>query len=175
MPRFFVPSDNIRYEGDKATAAEITGTDVNHIKNVLRAGIGKCILLCDSRGNEYTCIISDISQDRIVADVTEIRKACAEPVVPVLLLQGVPKGDKMDFIVQKGVELGAKAFLPCRRNVPWYGLARMPTARKSVRDGRESRSRPQSSAEEELCLKCYCRLLSGRRLFYPKLRLMISI
>lgn len=112
MPRFFVPSDNIRYEGDKATAAEITGTDVNHIKNVLRAGIGKCILLCDSRGNEYTCIISDISQDRIVADVTEIRKACAEPVVPVLLLQGVPKGDKMDFIVQKGVELGAKAFLP---------------------------------------------------------------
>ena len=112
MSRFFVPSRNVIYEGETAVSIEIVGTDVNHIKNVLRKCEGDGILLCDSKGLEYDCEIIEISQERIAARVINVSDVNSEPSVPVFLLQGVPKGDKMDFIVQKGVELGLSGVLP---------------------------------------------------------------
>ncbi len=112
MSRFFVPSDSINYEGEAPVSIEIVGTDVNHIKNVLRRAEGESILLCDSHGLEYNCVISEITQERIAARVIAVNDVSSEPSVPVFLLQGVPKGDKMELIVQKGVELGLNGVLP---------------------------------------------------------------
>ncbi len=125
MSRFFVPSENIHYENEAAVSIEIIGTDVNHIKNVLRKAEGESILLCDSKGLEYECIISKIEQDRIAAKVIAVSDVSSEPSVPVFLLQGVPKGDKMDLIVQKGVELGVSGIIPVitERTVVKFGTA----------------------------------------------------
>jgi len=112
MSRFFVPSDNIIYEGDTPVSIDIIGTDVNHIKNVLRMSEGENILLCDSKGVEYMCIISDITQERIAAKIITVNAVSSEPSVPVFLFQGVPKGDKMELIVQKCVELGISGVIP---------------------------------------------------------------
>ena len=112
MSRFFVPSRNINYEADTPVSIDIIGTDVNHIKNVLRKKEGDEILLCDSKGCEYACVISEITQERIAARVNVVNDVSSEPSVPVFVFQGVPKGDKMDLIVQKGVELGVSGFCP---------------------------------------------------------------
>ena len=112
MSRFFVPSNNIQYEGDTPVSIDIVGTDVNHIKNVLRKSEGENILLCDSKGVEYMCVISEITQERIAAKVIAVNDVSSEPSVPVFLLQGVPKGDKMELIVQKCVELGISGIVP---------------------------------------------------------------
>lgn len=107
--RFFVPDTNIDKEAKKAF---ITGGDVNHLRTVLRAEKGDEITLCDTGGTVYTCAISEITKDRIVCVIISAEDCPSEPSVPVILLQGVPKGEKMEFIIQKCVELGVSGIIP---------------------------------------------------------------
>ena len=102
MNRFFVDIDG----RDIGTDIEITGGDVNHIKNVLRLKIGEEILVSDGRGRDYTCRISRIDPDKVVCNIEDISDNFAELPVKVTMFQGYPKSDKMDLIVQKMVELG---------------------------------------------------------------------
>lgn len=93
-------------------AITITGPDVNHMKNVLRMKPGEALLVSDGTGNDYQCEVERLEADRAVV---RIRQAfCSQMELPsrIWLFQGLPKADKLEFIIQKAVELGAEAVVP---------------------------------------------------------------
>ena len=108
MNRFFVDIDG----SDVGTDINITGGDVNHIRNVLRLKVGEQIVVSDGRGRDYTCRISQIDTDVVICNIEDINDNFAELPVEVTLFQGYPKSDKMDLIVQKMVELGVHRIVP---------------------------------------------------------------
>lgn len=109
MHRFFVDKDCLSTANKNVI---ITGEDVNHIKNVLRIKIGEDILVSDGEGTDYRCTVSDIGTDEIIANIVDITKNCAELPVKITLFQGMPKLDKLEFIIQKAVELGVTEIVP---------------------------------------------------------------
>ena len=107
MSGFFVPSGNINRD-----EVIIDGSDVNHIKNVLRKKAGDEISVNDSAGTNYRCRIENISDRKIVLQVLSSESSAAELPVRISLFQGLPKADKMELIIQKAVELGASKIIP---------------------------------------------------------------
>jgi len=90
----------------------ITGDDVNHISRVLRLKCGDEIEVCDKNNTDYKCIISEISKTEVLANIIEKEDNKNESSIDITLYQGVPKGEKMDDIVRKCVELGVKRIVP---------------------------------------------------------------
>ncbi|MGN0506593.1 MAG: 16S rRNA (uracil(1498)-N(3))-methyltransferase [Lachnospiraceae bacterium] len=90
----------------------LTGTDVNHIKNVLRMKPGETMIVCDGKGKDYYCRIETLETEQVVVDIEEERPSISELPVSVTLCQGLPKKDKMELIIQKAVELGATHIVP---------------------------------------------------------------
>ena len=115
MHRFFIPSDNIRQ--NKAT---ITGSDVNHIRNVLRLNAGDGIELLDGTGNIYAAKIEKFEKDKVICEVASYRESKSEPRVQVTVIQSLPKGPKIDLIVQKLTEIGVHKIIPAisERSIP---------------------------------------------------------
>lgn len=107
MNRFYIDQNQV--SGDLIT---ITGSDVNHIKNVLRMKLGESILLCDCQGKDYHCKIRHMEEQVIEAKVEEVTDTMTELPTKIYLFQGLPKKDKMELIVQKAVELGAVEIIP---------------------------------------------------------------
>ncbi len=105
-PRFFVPPKNIQ-----GLEIRIVGDDVNHIRNVLRLKPGENVIVCDGRGSVYETQIIRIGKQEVI---TRILKHQVQETLPphVALFQGLPKGTKMDFIVQKATELGVFKIVP---------------------------------------------------------------
>lgn len=91
---------------------EILGGDVNHMKNVLRMRVGEEITISDGFGHEYLCKVQDLSEDSVQAEILERREVSVELASKLVLFQCLPKGDKMELIIQKAVELGAAAIVP---------------------------------------------------------------
>ncbi len=92
--------------------AVITGPDVNHIKNVLRMKPGERILLSDGKGTNCLCELTKIGDDEVKARILPEEVSDTELPVEVTLYQGLPKADKMEFIIQKCVELGVTRIVP---------------------------------------------------------------
>lgn len=90
----------------------ITGNDVNHIKNVLRMQTGERVVANDKEVNDYYCVIEDIDSEQVLLRIESFRKCSAELKTKLYLFQALPKQDKMEFIVQKAVELGAHEVIP---------------------------------------------------------------
>lgn len=114
MEQFFVdPSQIIGHE------VIIEGKDVNHIKNVLRKRIGDEISVSDGSTSEYRCRIEEIGNDVIRCALEFVKESDTELPVKVHLYQGLPKGDKLETIIQKCVELGVYDVTPveCKRSV----------------------------------------------------------
>ena len=107
MYHFFVKQEQI---GE--TTVRISGTDVNHIKNVLRMGPGEEILLSNGVDKDYLCEIESVSADEVTARILEVREGGTELPVKLYLFQGLPKSDKMELIIQKAVELGVYQIIP---------------------------------------------------------------
>lgn len=107
MYHFFVEPYQIHED-----CIEILGGDVNHMKNVLRMRAGEEVMVSDGFGHEYRCRVSDLSEDRVEVRILEKREVSAELPSRIVLFQCLPKGDKMELIVQKAVELGASAIVP---------------------------------------------------------------
>lgn len=98
----------------------IRGSDVNHIKNVLRMRVGEEISVSNGvDGREYRCHIAALEEDVIRCELRFIKEEGAELPSRIYLLQGLPKADKMELIIQKAVELGAYQIVPVatRRSV----------------------------------------------------------
>ncbi|CDZ24907.1 hypothetical protein CCDG5_1809 [[Clostridium] cellulosi] len=113
MPKFFIDAEEIK------DTASIVGADAAHIAKVLRMKVGEPLTVCDCRGFDYTCEIVSVSPTAVSLNVLERTVSLSEPTVKVTLFQGLPKGDKMDLIVQKSVELGVSEIVPVitRRSV----------------------------------------------------------
>lgn len=107
MYRFFADPARI---GEKQIS--ITGSDVNHIKNVLRMRQGEEILISDGDKKEYTCYIEELREDELLAHIMYVQEAGYELPSRLYLFQGLPKGDKMELIIQKAVELGVHQVIP---------------------------------------------------------------
>ncbi len=107
MYRFFVAQNQI--EEDKI---RIVGNDVNHIKNVLRMKPGEMILVSNGEDREYVCSVSELKPEEVVVTIQDVDGKTRELPIAVTLFQALPKGDKMENIIQKNVELGIKEIVP---------------------------------------------------------------
>lgn len=89
----------------------ITGTDFNHIKNVLRMNIGDTFLVSE-QGVSNLCEIEAFGEGAVIVKIIE--ENCNNTGLPIkiYLFQGLPKGDKMELIIQKAVELGVDSVVP---------------------------------------------------------------
>lgn len=105
MPRFFVP-------GTIADAVSLIGEDAAHVARSLRMTPGETLTLCDGAGTDYFCVITSVSPEEVQLRVERSEPSRSEPDVAVTLFQGLPKGEKMEWIVQKSVELGAARIVP---------------------------------------------------------------
>lgn len=108
MNRFFIDSN---YVGSSHIEI-IDRDDVHHISHVLRLKKGDKIVVCDSKGFDYTCEISEIEKDSILLYIADKQKGGREPDVRISLYQGIPKQGKFELIVQKSVELGVEKIIP---------------------------------------------------------------
>lgn len=102
MPRFFVSPEAI---GEKEIT--VSGADAHHIARSLRMAEGDRVTLCDGEGEEYTCRLSRIRDEECTAEILSHGRAYTESPVRITLFMAYPKGDKMETVVQKAVELGA--------------------------------------------------------------------
>ncbi len=107
MPRFFV-----RPEAVSADTIVITGDDVNHIRNVLRMGVGDEISVSDGAGRDYYGVLESLDRDRVTVRIENSWDSFVELPARILLFQGLPKADKMELIIQKAVELGVYQIVP---------------------------------------------------------------
>ena len=107
MYRFFV-EDNIFSGND----IRISGSDYNHIKNVLRMKKGEEVLISDGNDREYLCSICEYTEDEVILNIEDIMGTGRELSAKITLFQGLPKGDKMEQIIQKTVELGVSEIVP---------------------------------------------------------------
>lgn len=107
MYHFFVEQEQIG-----AAAVSVTGSDVNHIKNVLRMKPGEEVLISSRTGGDYLCKVAEIRPEEVQLEILEVRESGMELPARIHLFQGLPKGDKMELIIQKAVELGVYRIIP---------------------------------------------------------------
>ena len=107
MARFFVTKENITDNQIK-----ITGGDAFHIARALRMAVGDEITVCDENGTEYLTRLSRIRDDECTADIISEQAGSTESPVDITLFMAYPKGDKLETVVQKSVELGASHVIP---------------------------------------------------------------
>ena len=112
MPKFFITDISDRGTLHKFDKIELTGDNAYHISKSLRMREGEqvCVSFCD--GIDYTCKIHSFCADSVFVEITDIAPSTAEPEVKVTLFQALVKGDKMDTIIQKAVELGVYEIYP---------------------------------------------------------------
>lgn len=107
MFHFFAQHENIH-----DTYIDIVGSDVNHLKNVLRCKTGDSLLISSGDNVDYRCTISDMTKEYIRARIDSAEDKARELPAEVYLYQGLPKGDKMEMIIQKMTELGVAGIIP---------------------------------------------------------------
>lgn len=107
MPKFFVEKNNI---GEKNI--EIIGDDANHIATVLRSKIDEEIIVCDGYGTDYRCRLIGINKRQVLCEILEKYANENEPELKITLYQGLPKGDKMELVIQKCIEIGVDRIVP---------------------------------------------------------------
>jgi 16S rRNA (uracil1498-N3)-methyltransferase len=90
----------------------IEGPAANHITRVLRLREGDSVTLFDGRGGEYSARITAFRKDSVSADVTGRRDAERESALELTLAQGISRGERMDWVMQKATELGVTRIIP---------------------------------------------------------------
>ncbi len=108
MQRYFIEEAKANSE----KTVRVKGDDVHHISRVLRMQAGNKIICCTKDGFEALCEIVEITSDQVECFVLEWMTVNRELPVSLTIASGLPKGDKLEWIVQKGTELGASSFIP---------------------------------------------------------------
>jgi len=105
---FFKPHERV------GQGVELTGNVAHYIINVLRIRKGQEQILCDGEGTNYSAILESISDKPLSATFALLNAfpSLPEPPAPITLFQGLPKGDKMDWIIEKTVEAGISEIVP---------------------------------------------------------------
>ena len=102
MPRFFVNTEQIN-----ENTVTFTGNDAHHISRSLRMAAGESVTVCDGEGTEYQCELTEFLPDCVRATVLSSEPSRTEPPFKATVYQALPKGEKLDSIIQKSVECGA--------------------------------------------------------------------
>ena len=100
MPHFFVD------EEIESSEYSLFGEDGRHIAKSLRMKQGENLTLCSPSGTVHNCVVEKVEGDFVGVRILSSEQSEAEPSVKVTLYQALPKGDKMEFIIQKAVEIG---------------------------------------------------------------------
>jgi 16S rRNA (uracil1498-N3)-methyltransferase len=125
----------------------ITGDDYHHISRVMRMNTGDRIICIDNSGSAALCEITEISSDTVTLNVLEWIEGTNELPIQVTIASGLPKGDKLELIIQKGTELGASRFVPfhaARSIVKWdekKGLKKVDRWKKIAKEAAEQSHR----------------------------------
>lgn len=90
----------------------ITGEDARHLSRVLRTRAGEVLTLCDGKGFDYQARVETVSDEQVTFQILKKEENVSEPSVEVTLYVGYPKGDKLELVIQKAVELGAVRIVP---------------------------------------------------------------
>ncbi|PLT34650.1 16S rRNA (uracil(1498)-N(3))-methyltransferase [Bacillus sp. V5-8f] len=117
MQRYFLHEDD--FQGN---TFRISGEDYHHITRVMRMESGDRLICVKQEGQAALCEITEIANDTVAGTVIEWKNENNELPVKVAIASGLPKGDKLEYIVQKGTELGAHEFIPfiaARSIVKW--------------------------------------------------------
>ncbi|MBO5339024.1 MAG: 16S rRNA (uracil(1498)-N(3))-methyltransferase [Clostridia bacterium] len=138
MPRFFVSRESI-VECNGETHIIINGEDAHHISRALRMAVGEKIEVCDFNSTVYDCELIEFNDKDVVARVISQSLASSEPKHKITLYQSLPKGDKMETIIQKSTECGACRFVPFRSE---FCIVKLDS-----KDGRKKQERWQKIAE----------------------------
>lgn len=100
MQRYFVLREQMT-----ETDVRINGEDVKHIVKVMRMSVGDNIICSNNSSRTVRCRITTIAEDEVTASITEELYPETELPIKITIAQALPKGDKLDLIVQKGTEL----------------------------------------------------------------------
>lgn len=130
MQRFFVEPHQI---DEEAHQIHITGSDVNHISNVLRMKTGEELWISDGSKYEYRCTIESFEPDEALLHIVYSQEPEYELPCRIYLFQGLPKADKMELIIQKAVELGAYEIIPVETKRCVVKLDGKKSAKKTAR------------------------------------------
>lgn len=107
MHKFFVDPSSVGEDSIK-----ICGDDAHHISKVLRLKEDDDVIVCDKCGQDFYCSIKSISKDEVICQILKKEVSLTEPPIHITLYQGVPKGDKLDTVIQKCAELGCVRIVP---------------------------------------------------------------
>lgn len=107
MPRFFIPTEQCSED-----TVRILGEDARHIARSLRMAVGDAVTVCDADGRVYECRLSHIRDEEVLGTVECVREGDGEPPYRVTVYMAYPKGDKLETVIQKAVELGAARIVP---------------------------------------------------------------
>lgn len=127
MHRFFVPPE--AFDSDVAVLPDDI---VHHLRTVLRLTVGAELLLLDGQGTLFHCQLETLGKQAATARILT-RWTERESAFPIQLIQSLPKGDKMDLILQKGAELGITTFSP---TISERGIRHPQDARQASRQQR---------------------------------------
>ena len=141
MQRFFVEPYQVQEEEHRIT---LTGPDVNHMKNVLRMRIGEDVWISDGGQKEYHCTIEAFEEEGAVLHILYAQEPQYELPSRIYLFQGLPKGDKMELIIQKAVELGAYSVVPVETKRCVVKLDEKKAAKKDCKMAADRRKRSQA-------------------------------
>ena len=109
MPRFFVTAGAVDSESG---IIRIEDDDARHIARSLRMAVGDSVTVCDGSSREYMCELTRIRDEECECRILSSRDAVCESPVDITLCMAYPKGDKLETVIQKAVELGAARIIP---------------------------------------------------------------
>jgi len=107
MQRYFVDAKQFQDE-----LVVLNGDEAHHLIRVMRARPGDQIIVSDGLEREVLAEITELNKDTVEARIVEQLTMTHEPAVRVTVAQSLPKGDKLETVIQKGTELGAEGFIP---------------------------------------------------------------
>ena len=107
MSRFFVPRESI-----KGNAILISGPEAHHMLDVMRLKKGEEVTAFDGEGKEYEGVIKEIKEKSLVVEIKETRDVSGKRKVLITIGQAIPKKEKMDYIIEKATEMGARSIIP---------------------------------------------------------------
>ena len=106
MPRFFID------ETPQGDTVALHGENAHHAGRVLRLRPGEALTLCDGAGTDFDCTVEQVEKDEVVCRVQASHPSETEPRQDMTLFMALPKSDKMEFVMQKSVELGVRKIVP---------------------------------------------------------------
>ena len=142
MYQFFVENEQIDLNREQV---HITGSDVNHIKNVLRMKAGERVRISNQQGRDYLAQVAKLSDQEVLLDIVSYDVASTELPSKIYLFLGIPKGERMETVIEKAVELGVYEIIPVAMKYCVVRLDEKKAAKKTARWQEIARSAAKQS------------------------------